>query len=383
MPISDRTRRFPHLSAAHLAKLAKSNLRLDTIERAELYTERDTGRLRQLLRNEYVVAPALVLPGIDRHGNRNGWDVARFNPPHRFPDGTEAKYLQPSVAGSRVYFPRFPTVQQAVNAPGRLVLITEGILKALAAAQAGVPCLGLMGTWNWVVGESSPRQLIPDLAEMDWQGRPVLLVFDTDSTRKPNVNHAAAELARVLKEKGADVRIPRLPFGPPGPLGLPEKTGQDEFIAHLARRTKSSSAGDAAFREWVQQQSQEPTERNLDEWREEMLARRIESLGALRKGMDEVLLDASPTGSGKSFLDLQALRHQEEAAAHARSRNYRNIWERAMCAMSNPLPSSLTSFRHTPIVPRLKPRRERQVWMPSPFHATTATPVPTSTRQAP
>jgi hypothetical protein len=343
MPIA--ANRFRKLSESHLAKLAESGLRPDTIERSLAYTEHRTDELRRLLRDIPAVSPALILPGFDRHGNRNGWDVARMNPPHRFPDGREAKYLQPAGVGCRVYFPPFPLVWEAVNHPGRPVVITEGILKSLAVAQAGVSCLGLMGTWNWVVGESDPRKLIPDLAELDWQDRPVLLVFDTDPTRKPNVNHAAAELARVLAEHGADVRIGKLPLGPPGPQGKPKKTGLDDFIVRLAQQTESSSAGDAAFCLWVQEQWSESSECELVEWRAVMFLRRMMSLlGVSRMGDNahtrEVLLDASPTGSGKSFADLQALRCREDTERDMNS-NDRRWYERAVWVMSHPRPRSL------------------------------------------
>src|SRR5829696_1924588 len=137
------------LDPEHQLKLEGSGLKADTIRAAGAYTERDTGRLRRRLRGPPAVAPALVLPGFDRHGRRTGYDVARLSVPRRQANGKVAKYLMPSALASRAYFPPLGDVCRLVNTPQAPVLITEGILKALAAAQAGVPCIGLMGVWNW------------------------------------------------------------------------------------------------------------------------------------------------------------------------------------------------------------------------------------------
>jgi hypothetical protein len=293
----------------------------DTIKRAQIYTERDTGRLRLMLRGIPAKAPALILPGFDRHGRRTGYDVARMFPPHRWGDGREAKYLMAQGLGNRAYFPPFPVVFNAVNSPGKMLLITEGILKALAATQAGVPTIGLMGVWNWVVGGSDPRQLIPDLADIDWRNRIVLIVFDFDRERKPGVNHGAAELARVLTDLGAGARIPALPPGPPGLNGGPIKQGLDEYIMNLAGAAGSKAGGEAAFRRWVEAQQAGPAVRPLAEWRGELERVRLDTLGAGLPPSDHslavairrhlwsgVYLDRSPMGAGKSWADVAALK---------------------------------------------------------------------------
>jgi len=286
------------LAPHHLCKLIRSGLSRSTMERAGIYTERDTGRLRVMLRGSSALAPGLILPGFDRHGKRNGYNVARMMPPHLFPDGRQAKYLTPTGLGNRAYFPPLPGVLAAVNAPREPLMITEGILKALAASQVGIPCIGLMGVWNWIVKQSDPRELIPDLAGINWQGRIVLIVFDYDTIRKPDVNYAAAELARVLTERGADVRILHLPPGPRDLNGKPMKQAIDDYIKRY---------GEAAFREWVEQQMVELPERSLEEWREEMMRARLDSLS-----QPGVYIDTSPTGAGKSYADSATLRLAQE-----------------------------------------------------------------------
>jgi hypothetical protein len=219
-------------------------------------------------------------------------------PPVRFPDGRIAKYLVPTGLACRAYFPPLPVVWDALATPGAKLAITEGILKALAASQEGLPCIGLMGVWNWVVAGSKPRQLIPDLAEIDLQGRPVLVFFDTDVERRPNVHYAAAEFARVLTEAGASVRLPRLPLGPPDADGRPTKQALDDFAI--------SSGGHGRFRKNLSALIEEPKITDLTQLRAAIEANR-------RKIADKpgLHLDTSPTGSGKSTADFVDLRRSE------------------------------------------------------------------------
>lgn len=212
------------IDADHWKKLRGSGLSLATVEAAGIHTEHDTGTLRVLLRGILALAPAMIFPYFDRDGRRIKYSIARPTIPHRFPDGREAKYLMPRGCGNQTYIPPFASVLEALNTPGKLLLITEGILKALAATQAGVPCLGLMGTWNWQVGGSKPRELIEDLAGIKWQDRPVAIVFDFDRVRKPNVRHAEAELARADRVRSGRVYSP-LGTGPAWPEWKADEAG--------------------------------------------------------------------------------------------------------------------------------------------------------------
>ncbi|MBN9518405.1 DUF3854 domain-containing protein [bacterium] len=276
------------LAPEHLDKLRGSGLSDATIAASGAYAT----RLRHPSRG--TPAPALILPGFDAAGRRNGYDVARPTRPHVRPNGATAKYLCPTGVPPRAYFPPLPCVREAVADSRRPLLITEGILKALVAAQAGVPCIGLMGVWNWAARKFRPRKLVGDLAGLDWRGRPVVVVFDTDPTRKPGVHHGAAELARVLaNDHGADARIRYLPPGPPGADGRPVKQAVDDYIvAH----------GEAAFRAWVAGACVSPAPAALNEWRILVGAQRVLTW---RPG---VYLDRSPTGTGKSFADREVLR---------------------------------------------------------------------------
>jgi len=189
-----------------------SGLTNSTIAQAELYSEQDPVKLQTLLRwngPATSLGAALVFPFRRSTGEFSGF--ARARPDHpRLVDGKPVKYEQPSGEPNRAYFP-VEAVAAIQTRHGMLGLV-EGEKKALAACQAGLPCIGICGVWNWQKGRSgeqketdAPRQLIDDLAAIDWQDREVWIGFDRDPRRNPSVNHAAAELARVLSLLGARV----------------------------------------------------------------------------------------------------------------------------------------------------------------------------------
>lgn len=278
------------IDADHWTKLQESGLNSETIVKAGIYSERDTGQLRCLLRGGRVVAPAMIFPFFNLEGQRIDYVVARPSAPIKYSDGNTAKYLVPTGRGSRAYFPL--GARDAINAKGETLLITEGILKCLASTQAGISCIGLMGVWNWQrkrLDKNEPRKLIADLEAIDWTGRTVAIVFDFDKTRNPNVNHGAAELARVLTEHGADVRILNLPSRRDLYTKRPRKQGIDDYIVRCR---------EAAFRKWVSEQLESPEVRSLDECRKEMERKRKASLDN-----PGIYLDRSPTGTGKSYFD--------------------------------------------------------------------------------
>jgi len=288
------------LAEHHRQKLYGSALTDETIDRMGFRTETDPREITRILnwrRPAKNLGPCLVLPYHHADGTRNGF--ARVRPDRPRTGG--GKYEQPAGASGRAYF--CPGAVDAIRTPRAPVGITEGEFKALSADQSGCPCIGLAGVWNWQAKREKDgdghgkgeRLLIPDLAGIDWRGRPVWIGFDTDESRKPAVNQARAELARVLTDHGARVVFVDLPHGPRGPDGLPGKMGCDDYIfAH----------GPDAFRELIGRSLEaDPKPRDLADWRAEMAASRVASIGN-----PGVYLDTSPPGAGKSYSDLTAAR---------------------------------------------------------------------------
>ena len=123
------------------------------------------------------------------------------------------------------------------------MVITEGEKKAAKADQEGFPCLGLVGVYGWQKKRArdangkgnGERELIDSLASIPWQCRLVHLCFDSDAADNSNVRWAEWHLSQALAQRGATVRIVRLPAGDRGSNGKPTKVGLDDFlVAHGA-----------------------------------------------------------------------------------------------------------------------------------------------------
>jgi hypothetical protein len=150
-------------------------------------------------------------------------------------DGTikeKAKYLSPPGRGNMLYFVPMtdPDWLADANLP---ICITEGEKKTLAlwelawhgfSESASMPCflpIGLSGVWNWrgTVGKTfnatGQRQdvkgVIPDFDLIEWKGRIVYLVFDTNVKINESVQAARRELSKELDRRGALVRFVDLP----------------------------------------------------------------------------------------------------------------------------------------------------------------------------
>jgi hypothetical protein len=162
------------------------------------------------------------------------WEPVRQRFSNRFvrvkPDMSVAgrKYLQPVGELPRLYFIPGVTVSDLENTQIDIFL-TEGEKKALALERArlemGISAVvvGIGGVWSW---RSSPKELQPDgrlgkgksrpIADLDliqWTGRTVYLVFDSDAITNLKVSAAETALARELNSRGAHVHIVRLPGG--------------------------------------------------------------------------------------------------------------------------------------------------------------------------
>jgi hypothetical protein len=162
------------------------------------------------------------------------------------PDGTtreKQKYLSPPGRSNLLYFPC--GIDPAILNDARIpVTIVEGEKKTLAlrnlaswnTSELRFLPVGLSGVWNWrgTMGkEPGPnggvhavKGPIPDLDRIVWKNRRIIIIFDSDVRRKPDVERAQKALVSELERRGADVLLVNLP-------DLPnlEKTGADDFLA--------------------------------------------------------------------------------------------------------------------------------------------------------
>lgn len=153
-----------------------------------------------------------------------------LRPDHpRIPKGGRAiKYEVPPTVPN--VFDVLPQYQVAVGDPSIPIWITEGAKKADALATAygtAIVPINENGVWGWRSKNSSGGKVsTPDLDEVAWNGRKVVLAFDSDLARRRDIMQALRRLAAVLQVRGAvDIQVLLLPQ-----VGL-HKVGVDDYLA--------------------------------------------------------------------------------------------------------------------------------------------------------
>lgn len=143
------------------------------------------------------------------------------------------RYLQPPGSTPRLYFPPFCDWGAISINTAIPICITEGEKKAALATLRGFPTIGLGGVHSFQAKKKG-LVLLPDFDLIQWSGRPVSLVFDSDISHNLHVQHALLSLSqRLTSDKSARMTAIYLPRTATG-----QKQGLDDFLlAH----------GDAAF----------------------------------------------------------------------------------------------------------------------------------------
>ena len=143
-----------------------------------------------------------------------------------------AKYLTMGGAGNRPYFSPLLKVQKLIKdikGNGNLI-ITEGEKTTDSLVANGFTTIGLAGVWSWTDGRVDKYQLLPELEAINWRGRYVVILFDSDLVIKDGVQHALKELSKALTKKGAKVKVATLPCDLDG-----SKNGADDFIVKYGK----------------------------------------------------------------------------------------------------------------------------------------------------
>ena len=195
----------PHLHVAHLADLHASGLGDETIRAAGVYSlrPRDIALFFNSRRGvPQGIQTALCFP-------YQGGEFARIK---LFPSLAKMKYAQPPDTGARLYMP-FPIGDGAVY-------VCEGEKKTLAAHQAGLNAVGIGGVWNWL----SAGEPIANLNLIDWNGRDVTIIPDSDVFQRADLLRAIYALGCELRTHGAQVLIAQIPQLDAAKIGL------DDFI---------------------------------------------------------------------------------------------------------------------------------------------------------
>lgn len=148
-----------------------------------------------------------------------------------FGEASSIRYMQPLKSKPAAYLPRTIDWEIVAENTSETVIITEGELKSACAAKYGYACIGLGGVSLWQ-SKKLGWTLLPELEDINWTQRPVIICFDSDAATNPNIAATSAKLAKTLARRGALVSIASLPDVP----GL-EKTGIDDLIVHLGPDT--------------------------------------------------------------------------------------------------------------------------------------------------
>jgi len=161
-----------------------------------------------------------------------------------------AKYRLPKDSAVRVSFtPRIGNPKpwrETIADPSEQVVIVEGQKKAMRLAREGYNVIALHGV-TMFSAKKNGRKLIDDLAQIKWEGREVLIVFDSDADGNPDVVAAERRLAGVLRQFRARVAIVRLT-----PAKNGDRRGADDFLeqesaealAELITKSRSGKATD-------------------------------------------------------------------------------------------------------------------------------------------
>lgn len=197
-----------NLAGEHCADLAKSGLTTATTQAQRIRSVPLTMLPRLLGRDVPAVRSAYVLPYPDPAGGWMDHVRCRIFDPYVDARGRTVKYLGPAGSPPRLFFP-FLTLEAVCHGETSL-WICEGQKKALAAAQLGLPAVGIEGIEGWHVAGS--RALLPDFAALRLKGRRVEVVPDGDVHDNPNVARGAHRLAEALEHRGAVVRLVLLPY---------------------------------------------------------------------------------------------------------------------------------------------------------------------------
>jgi hypothetical protein len=167
--------------------------------------------------------PALLIP--QHRADESVWGYQlRPDSPRETKAGAVVKYETPAGQRNGIDIP--PGIREQIGDPGVPLLVSEGSRKADSAISAGLVCVSVAGVWNWRgSNRAGGKVAVGDWHDFAWNGRRVVLAFDSDATRKREVQAALRALAGYLETKDARVEYLHLPDLGGGKCGL------DDYLA--------------------------------------------------------------------------------------------------------------------------------------------------------
>jgi hypothetical protein len=154
----------------------------------------------------HIEPPVLALPILPPGCTAPDLNDVIIKPDHprRDKKGRPIKYETRPRSRNRIHVPL--RCRETINDPSVLLWITEGQKKGEKAAQEGLCCVAIPGVWNWLSRISSDLSFpLPDFELIEFRGREVRIVFDSDAATDPSVRLASRRLAEFLTKRGAKV----------------------------------------------------------------------------------------------------------------------------------------------------------------------------------
>jgi hypothetical protein len=220
-----------NLTSADYTKLAASGIPHELAQQAQLRRVDSQEGAAIVGRNGSGDYEGLIFPYIwPRERGPREYRLRRDHPEFEHDkDGKpkeRGKYLSAPGAGNKLYFVPGTAPEFLSNATLQ-VIMTEGEKKCLSlwgcawdglGDSADSPWflpIGLSGVWNFrsTVGKTSGpdgerrpvKGVIPDFQRINWQGRKVTILFDTNVRNNDSVQAARRELTNELRKRGATV----------------------------------------------------------------------------------------------------------------------------------------------------------------------------------
>lgn len=178
----------------------------------------------------FMPAGSLLIPYFDADGEPTKFFRIRYLedlPGFKGQAKKPQRYAQPPGSLNEVYLPpllKGRTWKQVLSDIETTLYITEGELKAACATARGLPTIGLGGVDVWR-SQRRKMPLLPQLEDVVWKGRKVVIVFDSDAATNTDVVRAQRQLSKTLTERGAAPTVAALPPTPDG-----KKQGLDDFL---------------------------------------------------------------------------------------------------------------------------------------------------------
>lgn len=210
------------LAEHHLAMLNASGINLERARIRGYETIDDADRLIELnITKAGRSTPGLLIPQLRVNGSTWGYQY-RPDDPRCNAKGKQIKYETPVGQRNGIDVP--PGVGSMLGIPAIPLWITEGVKKADCGAARGLCIVALPGVWSW----RGKNQYGGKVAVGDWNDialdtRQVILAFDGDVARKPEVHDALSAITAYVRGKGATVTYLHLP-------DTDDKTGLDDYL---------------------------------------------------------------------------------------------------------------------------------------------------------